>query len=186
MAAQTTIVAGIAGRYANALFDLAVEGNAIDEIADDLRGLSALIGESSDLARLVRSPVLTREQQVAAMGAILERAGVHELTRSFVGLVARNRRLFALNDMIEGFARLRSRHRGEITGEITSAQPLSVDQVAAVKAALAQAMGQEVHLQAAVDDKLLGGLIVRVGSRMVDASLRTKLQALQFAMKGAQ
>ena len=184
MAAQTTIVAGIAGRYASALFDLAVERKAIDVVADDLGDLAALIGESRDLGRLVRSPVLTRGQQVAAMGAILERAGMNELTRNFVGLIARNRRLFALNAMIDAYARLRSRHRGEIAGEVISAQPLRPTQVAAVKSALAQAMGQEVQLHADVDDSLLGGLVVRVGSRMVDASLRTKLQSLRLAMKG--
>ena len=184
MAAQTTIVAGIAGRYASALFDLALERKAIEAVADDLERLAALISESADLARLVRSPVLTREQQIAAMGAILERAGMDELTRNFIGLVASNRRLFALNDMISAYANLRSRHRGEITGAVLSAQPLSAAQVAAVKSALAQAMGQEVLLDADVDDSLLGGLVVRVGSRMVDASLRTKLQSLRLAMKG--
>jgi F-type H+-transporting ATPase subunit delta len=185
LAAQTTIVAGIPGRYASALFDLALERKAIDEVADDLQRLAALIDESPDLAGLVRSPVLTRAQQVVAMGAVAERAGMHELTRNFVGLVARNRRLLALTGMIAAFALLRSRHRGEITGEVISARPLSDAQVAAVKTSLAQAMGQEVLLNATVDKRLLGGLIVRVGSRMVDASLRTKLQSLQFAMKGA-
>lgn len=176
---------GIAGRYATALFELALEQKAADEVAGDLQGLGALIDESADLLRLVRSPVLTRAEQSRAMAAILEKAGVHILTRNFVALVAANRRLFALPGMIRAYQQLLAAHRGEIAGEVISASQLSNAQLDAVRKQLAQAMGQEVQLESTVDESLIGGLVVRVGSRMVDYSLRTKLQNLKVAMKGA-
>lgn len=175
---------GIAGRYATALFELALEQKAADDVAGDLDGLGALIDESEDLLRLVRSPVLTRAEQSRAMAAILEKAGVHILTRNFVGLIAGNRRLFALPAMISAYQQLLAAHRGEIAGEVISAYPLSDAQLDAVRKQLAQAMGQEVQLESTVDESLIGGLVVRVGSRMIDYSLRTKLQNLKVAMKG--
>lgn len=184
MVAGTSIVTGIAGRYATALFELALEQGAADDIAGDLQGLGALIDESDDLLRLVRSPVLTRAEQSRAMAAVLEKAGVHVLTRNFVGLIAANRRLFALPGMIRAYQQLLAAHRGEIAGEVISAHPLSDAQLDAVRKQLAQAMGQEVQLESTVDESLIGGLVVRVGSRMIDYSLRTKLQNLKVAMKG--
>ena len=186
MAAGTSIVTGIAGRYATALFDLALEQGALDDIAGDLKGLGALIIESDDLLRLVRSPVLTRDEQSQAMAAVLDKAGVKTLTRKFVGLIARNRRLFALPDMIRAYQQLLSAHRGEIAGEVISANPLSDAQLEGVRKQLARAMGQEVQLEATVDESLMGGLVVKVGSRMIDNSLRTKLQNLKVAMKGIE
>lgn len=176
---------GIAGRYATALFELALEQEAADDVAGDLQGLGALIDESADLLRLVRSPVLTRAEQSRAMAAVLEKAGVHILTRNFVALIAANRRLFALPGMIRAYQQLLAAHRGEIAGEVISASQLSNAQLDAVRKQLAQAMGQEVQLESTVDESLIGGLVVRVGSRMVDYSLRTKLQNLKVAMKGA-
>lgn len=184
MAAGTSIVTGIAGRYATALFELALDQNAVDDVAGDLKGLGALIDESSDLMRVVRSPVLTRAEQSDAMSAILKKAGVHVLTRNFVGLIASNRRLYSLPAMIRAYQKLLSAHRGEIAGEVISAQPLSDAQLDAVRKQLAKAMGQEVQLESTVDDSLLGGLVVKVGSRMIDNSLRTKLHNLKVAMKG--
>lgn len=175
---------GIAGRYATALFELALEQGAADDVAGDLDGLGALIDESDDLLRLVRSPVLTRAEQSRAMAAILEKAGVHILTRNFIGLIAANRRLFALPAMIRAYQQLLAAHRGEIAGAVISASPLSDAQLDAVRKQLAQAMGQEVQLESTVDESLIGGLVVRVGSRMIDYSLRTKLQNLKIAMKG--
>ena len=174
---------GIAGRYATALFELALEQGVADDVAGDLQGLGALIDDSDDLLRLVRSPVLTRAEQSQAMAAILEKAGVHTLTRNFVGLIAGNRRLFALPAMIRAYQQLLAAHRGEIAGEVISAHPLSNAQLDAVRKQLAQAMGQEVQLESTVDESLIGGLVVRVGSRMIDNSLRTKLQNLKVAMK---
>ena len=184
MVAGTSIVTGIAGRYATALFELALDQGAADDIAGDLQGLGALIDGSDDLLRLVRSPVLTRAEQSRAMAAVLEKAGVHVLTRNFVGLIAANRRLFALPGMIRAYQQLLAAHRGEIAGVVISAHPLSNAQLDAVRKQLAQAMGQEVQLESTVDESLIGGLVVRVGSRMIDYSLRTKLQNLKVAMKG--
>ncbi len=184
MVAETSIVTGIAGRYATALFDLAHEQNAVDDVADDLQGLDAMIAESEDLLRLIRSPVLSRAEQSRAMAAVLAKAGANKMTRNFVGLVAGNRRLFALPGMIRAYQKLLAAHRGEITGEVVSAHPLDDKQLATVKKQLASAMGQEVQLESKVDEDLIGGLIVKVGSRMIDSSLRTKLQNLKVAMKG--
>lgn len=174
----------IAGRYATALFELALEQKAVDDVAGDLQGLDALIDESDDLLRLVRSPVLTRAEQSRAMAAVLEKAGVHTLTRNFVGVIASNRRLFALPAMIRAYQQLLATHRGEIAGEVISAHPLNDAQLDAVRKQLVQAVGQEVQLEPTVDESLIGGLVVKVGSRMIDSSLRTKLQNLKIAMKG--
>jgi F-type H+-transporting ATPase subunit delta len=182
---QHTATSGLAGRYATALFQLADDANAIDEVHGDLAQLQAMIGESGDLRRVLRSPLIPREQQGKAMGALAEQAGFSGLTRRFIGLVARNRRLFALEDMIAAYRALRAQHRGEVTAEVVSASPLNEAQQRAVLEALKGVMGTEVAVDHKVDPELLGGLVVRVGSRMVDSSLRTKLRKLQFAMKGA-
>lgn len=184
MSAEVTVVSDIAGRYANALFDLALENAALDDVAADLATIARMIDESGDLARLVRSPVISREDQAKAMQALLTEAGAHVLTQKFVGLVAQNRRLFALRDMTVAFRRLLARHRGEVMARVTSAHALNDAQVAAIKAELSAAMKTDVTLETSVDNDILGGLIVQVGSRMVDSSLRTKLQNLKFAMKG--
>ncbi len=178
-------VSGIAGRYANALFDLARDENALDQTAEDMASLGRMIADSEDLRRLVRSPVIQRSAQAAALETIMEQAKMSALTRRFVGLVAGNRRLFALPDMTRGFAQLMAHHRGEIAGEITSAHPLSDAQLAALREQLKAAVGSDVQIDAKVDASLLGGLVVKIGSQMIDSSLRTKLQNLKFAMKGA-
>lgn len=185
MVAKSTIVSGIAGRYASALFDLAQDQSALEPVAADLAAFGRMIDESDDLRRLVRSPVIRRSAQVAALDALMDKAQMNALTKKFVGLVARNRRLFALRDMIRGFSRLLAQHRGEVAGEVVSAHPLSDAQLDALKAQLKAAVGSDVQLEAKVDASLLGGLVVKIGSRMIDSSLRTKLQNLKFAMKGA-
>jgi F-type H+-transporting ATPase subunit delta len=182
--AETMIVSGLSGRYAVALFELAKDGGNLDSVAADLQNLKALMSESSDLVRLIRSPVLTREDQGKAMDAVMDKAGFSDITRNFVGLVSRNRRLFSLGDMIEAFAALIAQHRGEISADVTSAQPLNDAQMAEISAGLAKAVGREVNVSASVDESLIGGLVVKVGSRMIDNSIRTKLQNLQLAMKG--
>lgn len=184
MPAETSVVAELAVRYATALFDLAKEDRVLDAIADDLGRLKALHGESAELRRLIRSPVISREEQAAAMTAILDRAGASALTVKFVAVLARNRRLFALAAIIERFFVLLAEHRGEVAAEVTSARPLDESELAAVREALARVVGRDVNLSADVDAGLIGGLVVRVGSRMVDSSIRTKLQRLRFAMKG--
>ncbi len=178
-------VGGVAGRYALALLELAEEQSALDQVAGDLHDLKTMIGESEDLRRLLRSPLFGRDQQESAIQAILEKAGAGGLTCKFVLVVARNCRLFALADMIEAYLTELARKRGEVTAKVTSAQPLSDTQSKALAAALRCAVGSKVTVESAVDADLLGGLVVRVGSRMVDASLKTKLMKLQQAMKEA-
>jgi F-type H+-transporting ATPase subunit delta len=179
-----TGASGLAGRYATALFDLASEQKALDAVANDLKALSQMMAESAELARLIASPVIARDDQAKAMVALAERAGFHPLTRNIIGVLAMNRRLFALSGVIDSFLTLLSESRGEVTADVTSATPLSEQQVSAVAEALRQAIGSKVTVNTTVDKRLLGGLVVRVGSRMVDSSLRTKLQKLQLAMKG--
>lgn len=184
MASDFTSIAGIAGRYAQALFALAQEEKALDEIARDLGGLKKLIAESADLARLIRSPVFTREEQARAMGAILDKTGVHPLTRKFVLFIAGQRRLYALPQMADSFLKLLATMRGEMTAEVASANALTPNQIAALKATLKEKFKRDVALDARVDASLLGGIVVRVGSRMIDSSLKTKLANLGLALKG--
>lgn len=185
MPAELSVVSEVAGRYAAALFELAREQGKLDDAARDLEALRGMLDESPELTRLVRSPLFDREQQEKALATVLERAGAGPLVRNFVGVVARNRRLFALRDMSVGFGRLLAQHRGEVTAQVTSAHPLSEAQLARLKAELSAEMKTDVRLEPAVDEGLLGGLVVRLGSRMIDSSLRSKLRRLEFAMKGA-
>lgn len=176
---------GVAARYALALFELADEQRKLDQVADDLRSLDSMIADSDDLQRLIRNPVVSRAESGGAMAALLESAGADQLTRNFIGLVAANRRLFALPAMIRGYLAELAERRGEITAEVTSAQQLSPAQTESLEAALRSAVGGKVALSVDVDPALIGGLIVKVGSRMVDSSLKTQLQKMKLAMKGA-
>ena len=185
MASEAKSVAGLAERYAAALFDLADERKALDAVATDLTGLRRLIDESADLRRMIRSPVLQRDAQARAIGAVADRAGLNRLTHNFLGLLARNRRLFALPEMIQGFLQILAERRGEVTAQVTAAQDLSDTQRRAVDERLRKAVGSKVAIDFRVDPSLLGGLVVKVGSRMVDASLKSKLARLALVMKGA-
>ncbi len=184
MAAKASESAGLAERYAKALLELADERKSVDSVADDLRRLREMLADSDDLERLVRSPVLSRAQQAGAVAAVAEKAGFDELTRKFLGLLAGNRRLFAIEAMIKSYLAELARRRGEVTAHVTSATPLSDAQLATVTDSLRRALGGKISVDPTVDPSLLGGLVVRVGSRMVDSSLRTKLQRLELAMKG--
>ena len=175
----------IAERYARALFDLADEQKTLDPVAEDLRGIQQLMAESDDLRRMVRSPVISREDQSQAIAAVLEKAGASELTRKFVGYVASKRRLFALGPMASAFLAELARRRGEITAQVTSARPLNAEQVQAVTDALNKVVAGSVAIEHKTDPSLIGGLVVKMGSRMIDASLATQLQKLKLAMKGA-
>lgn len=186
MAAQAKGVSGLAERYAAALFDLADERKALDAVAGDLQGLRAMLRGSADLRRLIRSPVLSRQAQGKAIAALAETAQLSPLTRNFLGLLARNRRLFALPETIEAYLRRLAEARGEVTAQVVSAQELSASQREAVNEHLRRAVGRKVAVDVEIDPGLLGGLVVRVGSRMVDASLKSKLNRLQLAMKGVQ
>jgi F-type H+-transporting ATPase subunit delta len=185
VASEATGVSGLAERYAQALFDLADEGRSLDQVAADLRAVSGMLDESADLRRLIRSPVIDREAQGRAIAAIAADAQLAHLTRNFLGLLARNRRLFALPAMIEGFLHHLAERRGEVTAQVVSAAPLTEAQSQALTEALRKSAGAKLAIQSRVDPSLLGGLVVRLGSRMIDASLKSKLHRLELAMKGA-
>ena len=184
MASDDSHIAGLALRYANAVFELAAEERAIDRVAADFQTLKTLLKHSPELSRLVRSPLFSREDQAKGMEAVLARAGAGDLTRKFVLLLAQKRRLFALNDVIRGFEQLLSKHRGEVAADVTSARELSTAEMSELRAILKDKLGREPRITASVDPKLLGGLVLKVGSRMIDSSLRTKLDSLRAAMKG--
>jgi F-type H+-transporting ATPase subunit delta len=178
------MTAGVAGRYASALFDLANEQNRLDEVDRDLGKFQGLLGQSPDLRRLVKSPAFAAQEQQRALGAVMDWAAIGATTGNFLKVVARNRRLFAAEDMIDTFRGLLARHRGELTAQVQSAVALTDQQLAALKAQLKSTFGKDVRLDAKVDPSLLGGLVVKIGSRMFDSSLRTKLGNLKVVLKG--
>jgi F-type H+-transporting ATPase subunit delta len=180
---RTSAVSGVAERYASALFDLARDESLIEEVEGQLARLSAALDQSEDLRRLIRSPVFSAEEQEAAIGRIADHLGVRGVTGNFVRLVARNRRLFALPGMIASFRDLAARERGETTAEVATAHPLEDYQVAALKDVLKEKLGKDVALKTRVDPGLLGGLVVKVGSRMIDTSLRTRLMTVRTRLK---
>lgn len=184
MAKGSSGVSGIADRYAAALFELADERKALDEVANDLKQLRTMLRESPELTRLIKSPLLSRAEQGGAIAAIAERAGLSPLTRNFLGLVAANRRLFAVPNMIDAYLARLAERRGEVTAEVTAAQALTPAQESSLNEQLRKAVGSKVAVDVKIDPGLLGGLVVKVGSRMVDASLRSKLHRLVIAMKG--
>jgi F-type H+-transporting ATPase subunit delta len=186
VASEQPIVSGMAARYATALFDLAQEANAINAVKADLDRFDALIAESPDLTRLVRSPVFSAAEQLQALSAVLARVGIGGIAANFLKLVTSNRRLFAARDMIRGFRELVARHKGEAVAEVTVAEKLKDDHVEALRAALKSVSGKDVDLDIKVDPAIIGGLVVKLGSRMVDTSLRTKLNAIKHAMKEAR
>jgi F-type H+-transporting ATPase subunit delta len=173
----------VAERYATALFELALDGNQLPAVEADLGNFESLLRESPDLKRLVTSPVFSAEEQARAITSVLDRAGIGGLVGNLVKVAAGNRRLFVVPDVITAFRRLVAKHKGEVSAEVTSAEPLSAKHVAALKDALKATLGKDVALETKVDPALIGGLIVKVGSRMLDGSLRTKLNSLKLAMK---
>jgi F-type H+-transporting ATPase subunit delta len=184
LAAESTGISGLAERYAAALFELADERHALDEAAGDLRELRAMLGASADLGRLVRSPVLSRADQGKAMAALAENAKLSKLTADFIAIVARNRRLFAVPAIIEAYLAKLAERRGEVTAEITAAQSLTDAQQGALTEQLRRVVGSRVAIDVRVDPSLLGGMVVKIGSRMVDGSIKGQLQRLQLSMKG--
>ena len=184
MASEDTSTGGLAGRYASALFELADEQKKLDKVAENLTALKAVIDDSKDLRDLIRSPLYGRDAQGKAMAALLDKMQADELTRNFVLVVTRNRRLFALRQIAEAYLAELARRRGEVTAEVTAAAELSDAQKAALTEALNKSVNGKVQLDVKIDPAILGGLIVRVGSRMIDSSVRSKLQRLKFAMKG--
>ncbi len=184
MAADDTIVEGVATRYASALFELAKENSKIAEVEADLVKFQSMLDMSDDLKNLVRSPVIASDDQSRAIAAVLTKAGIGGLAGNFFKLIAGNRRLFAAQDIIKAYRAISAKQRGEVTAEVTSAVALNEAQTAELKQALKATVGKDVTLNARVDPSLLGGLIVKVGSRMIDSSLRTKLQSLKVQLGG--
>ena len=186
MAGEGAIVSGMAGRYATALFELAREQNAIDTVKVNLDRFDALVAEIADLARLLRSPVLSADEQGRALSGVLDKVGIDGLAANFLKLVATNRRLFAALDMAKAYRALVAKHKGEVTAEVTVAEKPSEAHLAAIKDALRAVTKKDVQMDVKVDPAIIGGLVVKLGSRMVDSSLRTKLNAIKLAMKEAR
>ena len=183
MKGEGTIVTGMAGRYATALFELAREERAIDAVKANLDRFDGMLAESSDLMRLVRSPVFSAEQQAKALTAVLAAGGIDGLAAKFLQVVAANRRLFAVRGIIKDFRALVAHYKGEVTADVTLAEKPDDRQLAAIKDVLGSVTGQDVQVDVVVDPSIIGGLIVKVGSRMIDSSLRTKLKSIKHAMK---
>jgi F-type H+-transporting ATPase subunit delta len=173
----------MAGRYATALFELALDNKAVDAVKTDLDRFDALVAESADLMRLVRSPVFAADAQGKALGAVLDRAGIGGVTAQFLKVVTANRRLFAVREMIRAYRALVARYHGEVSAQVTVAEPLSDAHRSAITDALKSVTGKDVGLDVKVDPAIIGGLVVKLGSRMVDSSLRTKLNSIKHAMK---
>lgn len=183
MAGETSIVAGMAGRYATALFELARDNNQLDQVEKDLNGFEAMLNESADLSRLVDSPVFSAEMQEKAITTLSGKAEFGATTKNFLGVITRNRRLDAIRDITRDFKKLLANHRGEVTAVATSATSLTDEQQASLRAALKDIAGQDIELITKVDPSILGGLIVNIGSRQIDDSLRTKLNNMKTRMK---
>ena len=178
------IQASLSGRYATALFGLARDEKAIDAVSNSLAGLKAALTESDDFRRLTTSPLVGRDEAVKAVAAVAASMKLDTVTTNFLGVLAQNRRLGQLGAVIRAFGQLAARHRGETTAEVTSAHPLEADQVEALKAKLKSQLGRDVAVDLTVDPAILGGLIVKIGSKQIDGSIRTKLNTLAIAMKG--
>jgi len=183
VADTSQLISGVAERYASSLFELALEAGSVDKVGADLDRFQVLLDESEDLRRLVASPVFSAEEQQKAIVVVADKVGITGLVGNFLKVVAGNRRLFALPGMIRAYREIAAAHRGEITAEVTSAYALSTAQETELKSALKGVTGKDVAIAVTVDPSLLGGLIVKVGSRQIDTSLRTKLSTLKLALK---
>jgi F-type H+-transporting ATPase subunit delta len=183
LAAQNSVLTQIARPYASALFDLAQGENQLAQVETGLSDISRLIGESDDFSRYLRSPVISGDVKASALDAILSKAKVNPLVANFLRLVARNGRLFALDAIIAVFRELAAAARGEATADVTSAAPLTDAQAKSLAETLKAKLGKTVTLNQFVDPSLIGGLQVKVGSQMIDSSLKTKLAAMKIAMK---
>ncbi|MFI0844515.1 F0F1 ATP synthase subunit delta [Mesorhizobium sp. IMUNJ 23232] len=183
MAKSSSPVSGVAERYAASLHDLAAEANAVPQVEADLGRFEEMLSRSEDLSRMIKSPVFSADEQFKAISAIVDKAGIAGLVGSFLKVVAKNRRLFAVPAMIKAFRRIAAEARGEVAAEVTSAHALTSAQETELKAALKGVAGKDVSIAVTVDPTLLGGLVVKLGSRQIDTSLRTKLNSLKLALK---
>ena len=183
MAQSSSPVSGVAERYAGSLYELAAQTQSVSQVEADLDRFKALLDSSPDLDRMIKSPVFSAEDQFKAVSAIADKAGLTGLVGNFLRVVARNRRLFAVPAMIEAFRRIAAEQRGEVAAEVTSAHALTSEQLAELKSTLTGVAGKDVTLTVTVDASLLGGLVVKMGSRQIDTSLKTKLNSLKLALK---
>lgn len=184
MEINSGIQASLSGRYAVALFDLARDANALDTVAGSLAGLKAAVAQSPDFKGLINSPVLSRDVSGKTIAAVASSLGTDPLTTKFLGVLAENRRLAQLPAVIRAYETLLSNHKGEVRAEVTSAHPLTKTQIGALTKSLKARVGRDVMLDAKVDPAILGGLVVKIGSQMIDSSIRTRLNTLAQAMKG--
>ena len=177
----------MAGRYARALFELALDDKSIDSVKTEIEQFDRMLVESPDLLRLVRSPVFGVEEQGRAIAAVLDKAGISGLTAQFLKTVTANRRLFAIREIIRAFRAMVAKHKGEASAEVTVAEPMTDANLTALKDTLKTITGgKSVDLQVNIDPAIIGGIVVKLGSRMVDSSLRTKLNSIKLAMKEAR
>jgi F-type H+-transporting ATPase subunit delta len=185
VAAEDPSVSGVSGRYATALFELARDEKSIDAVKADLDRFGAMLADSDDLTRLVRSPVFSPDSQSKALAAVLDQAGISGISANFLRVLTVNRRLFAVADVIRAFNALVAKFRGEATADVTVAEALSEKNLDTLKVALKSVTGKDVALNVKVDPSIIGGLVLKLGSRMIDSSLRTKLNSIKHAMKEA-
>lgn len=183
MANSASTTSGVTARYASALFDLALSEKKIPAVEKDLGRFDELVNGSEDLKRLVVSPVFSAEDQYRAVDAILKKAKITGLVGNFIRVVAKNRRLFTMPGMLAAFRRMVAEHKGEVTAEVTVAAKLTAAQTKELKTALKGVVGKEVAINATVDPSILGGMIVKVGSRQIDTSIKTRLSSLKLALK---
>lgn len=177
------MISGVAGRYAGSLYELAEESKSASAVEKDLGRFETLLEGSTDLQRLIKSPVFSSDEQFKAIGAVLDKAGISGLVGNFLRVVAKNRRLFAVPGMIRAFRRIAAEKRGEVSAEVTSAHELTAAQEKELAAVLKDVAGKDVTVNVTVDPSLLGGLVVKLGSRQIDTSLKTKLNSLKLALK---
>jgi F-type H+-transporting ATPase subunit delta len=185
VAAEDPSVSGVSGRYATALFELARDEKSVDAVRADLDRFVAMLADSADLERLVRSPVFSADAQLKALSAVLDKAGIGGISARFLKVLTANRRLFAVGEVIRAYRALVAKFKGEATADVTVAEPLNAKNLDALKTALKSVTGKDVTLNVNVDPSIIGGLMVKLGSRMVDSSLRTKLNSIKHAMKEA-
>jgi len=183
VAKSGSTISGVAERYAGSLFELAADAKAVAAVEKDLASFEKMLAASSDLTRLIESPVFSSDDQFNAISAIAKKAGMSALTGNFLKVVAQNRRLFAVPAMIRAFRKIAAEHRGEVAADVTSAHALTAAQQTELKTALKAVAGKDVTIAVTVDPSLLGGLVVKIGSRQIDTSLRTKLNSLKLALK---
>ena len=184
MSSNRITASGLEGRYAMALFQLSLEKKALDKVAKDMSSLEKIIAESKDLVAFLKNPVLNQKTQEKALVALSKKAKFHKLTANFLGVLVENRRLSYLGKIAPSFLQIVADHRGEVTAEIISASKLTKTQTEALRKKLKKSLGQDIAFDVTVDPGLLGGLKVKVGSRVIDNSLKTKLDNLTLAMKG--